>query len=324
MKTENQIKKKLVSCIVPVLNEELTISNFIQSLNKQNYRPIELIIVDGGSKDKTIEIINKHIQELEDNSFSIKLLKEKDFGSTPSPANARNIGLDAVSGEFVLFIDSDTCFIETSTISSLIAEIGDNDFSVLLLKPLLDTKLEKFISKTINKGGILFYRREFVKKARFIPTLGFGEDKIFNYQLFGNFELSYKTNSKNYIGRHYPHTKKELSQQNKWYGRTIMRYIFTVYSINKRESIRQFTYVLYNILMAFFPLIILVSLLVSLKLSVILVATLFALILIRYFMYGLNSAEEYIFLLWYSIFCGFFFTKGLISNLYKKNIIGRV
>ena len=52
--------KETISIIMPAYNAEKTIESAINSVLKQNYKQIELIIIDNGSKDKTQEIIKKY------------------------------------------------------------------------------------------------------------------------------------------------------------------------------------------------------------------------------------------------------------------------
>jgi glycosyltransferase involved in cell wall biosynthesis len=51
--------EELVSIIIPTLNEEENIERVIESVMAQDYRPLEVIIVDGGSKDGTLEIVER-------------------------------------------------------------------------------------------------------------------------------------------------------------------------------------------------------------------------------------------------------------------------
>lgn len=320
---ESMQTKNLVSCIVPVLNEKDTIHNFILSLSQQDYRPIELLIVDGGSRDDTIILVNKAMKDLNDESFKIKLFEEREFGTIASPANARNIGIDHATGEYIFFIDSDTCFIEKFTISAAINEMGDQNIIIINFKPLIDTKLEKYISKTKKPDGIIVYRKKMIDKVRFIPTLGFGEDREFIYRLFGGFDFSRVIQCTLFIGRHYPHTKDELRKQTEWYGRTIIRFIQAIYPLNKKEFIKQSSYIIYNLLMTFLPLVILGSLVILPELAFILITLFFMHILMLFFKYRYKTIDGFIFLIWYSLYNALFFTKGLISNIYKKEIIGR-
>lgn len=320
----NHSTNQVVSCIVPVLNEGDAISDFISSLHQQDYRPIELIIVDGGSKDDTIDIVNSSIDKLSDESFSIRLFQECDFGEISSPANARNIGLDASQGEFIFFIDADTCFSDGATISTAVFECGSQNVIFINFETLIDTKLEEHISKTIRGlNGIYVFRSTFIGKTRFIPTLGLGEDREFHHRIFATNDCSKINVCTIPIGRHYPHTKYELKKQAEWYGRTIVRYLRTIWPINKKDFIQQMSYVAYNISMALFPLVLLASVVISLKLTFILIVFFSALTLMRFFIYRLTAADDFVFLMWYSIYYGFFFTKGLMSNMDNKYIIGR-
>ena len=86
-----------VSLITIVYNGEKHLEKTILSVLKQNYSPIEYIIIDGGSKDKTLEIINKYSDRI---SF---WSTEPDKGIS----DALNKGLKQAKGEVVGFINSD-------------------------------------------------------------------------------------------------------------------------------------------------------------------------------------------------------------------------
>ncbi|WP_299106666.1 glycosyltransferase family A protein [uncultured Winogradskyella sp.] len=94
----------LVSVIIPVFNRENFIYECLESILKQTYRPIEVILVDDGSTDNSISLIKKYIKE---NSvkdiFDIRLFQQKNSGAP----KARNKGLFEAHGEYVQFFDSD-------------------------------------------------------------------------------------------------------------------------------------------------------------------------------------------------------------------------
>jgi glycosyltransferase involved in cell wall biosynthesis len=324
LKSEVVSSRGLFSCIVPTLNEIDTISNFIISLHSQDYRPIELLVVDGGSTDGTEETVKRHISVLNDASFSIRFFSEKDFGQLSSPANARNIGLDNCAGSFLLFIDSDTRFLDEKTISMAIEQMGMHDYILVPFKPIIDSQLEEKLSKILPLDGVFLYRKDFLGEQRFTPTLGFGEDREFNYRLFGSVKwLKDHPKVSVHIGRHFPHTKDELKKQNVWYGKTIMRYISSVYSFNKREFIQQVAYIAYNLFLGTTPVVLVFSVLLSPLLAVIIFLAVILLIAIRFFLRGGRTAGEALFYLWYSIFSGVYFTKGLLLSIRIKNKYGR-
>ena len=92
----------IISIITVVLNGEKTIEETINSVLKQNYNNLQYIIIDGGSTDRTIEIINKY----KDKIYYFK--SEKDLGIY----DAFNKGLAVASGDLIGIINSDDIFTE--------------------------------------------------------------------------------------------------------------------------------------------------------------------------------------------------------------------
>ena len=88
----------MISVVIPSYNRENTISNSIESVLKQTYSDIEVIVVDDGSTDKTEDIV----KGIGDNRIRyIKL--EKNSGACV----ARNIGIMNANGSYIAFQDSD-------------------------------------------------------------------------------------------------------------------------------------------------------------------------------------------------------------------------
>src|SRR4030067_2885578 len=105
---------KLISTIIPAYNEEDMIKSCLETLKKQSYSPVEIIVVDDGSLDSTRKII-------EDFS-SIKLLTQNHKG----PGPARNLGASVAKGEILVFVDADMTF--------------DRNFIRDLVKPIIEGK----------------------------------------------------------------------------------------------------------------------------------------------------------------------------------------
>ncbi len=108
----------LVSIIVPVYNIEEYVSECIESILKQQYRFIEVIIVDDGSTDSTLSVC----EEYKRNDDRINVI-HKDNGGVVS---ARQTGIEAARGEFVVFVDGDD-WIEPDMISTMLNGIGSAD-----------------------------------------------------------------------------------------------------------------------------------------------------------------------------------------------------
>ncbi|MCR8685715.1 glycosyltransferase family 2 protein, partial [Campylobacter ureolyticus] len=84
---------------VPVYNVEKYLKKCIQSIINQTYKNLEIILVDDGSSDNSGKICDEFAQK--DNR--IKVIHKTNGGLS----DARNAGLDGMSGEWVSFVDSD-------------------------------------------------------------------------------------------------------------------------------------------------------------------------------------------------------------------------
>ena len=87
----------LISVIIPAYNAELTIEETIAAVREQTVTNFELIIIDDGSTDRTVETVNK----IEDSR--IRLLSYQNEGLP----TARNRGIENASGEYIAFLDAD-------------------------------------------------------------------------------------------------------------------------------------------------------------------------------------------------------------------------
>ena len=134
-----------VSVIIAAYNIEKYIQRCIESVVNQSEREIEIIIVNDGSTDNTLNIINK-VNELDDR---IIVINKKNQGLI----EARKTGLKYANGEFILFLDGDD-WLENNCIEELYKTANDKKADVVLYnaymvyddrKEIFDTFIEKFI-----------------------------------------------------------------------------------------------------------------------------------------------------------------------------------
>ena len=107
MLTQNLIK---VSVVMPIYNAYDYLRPAIDSVLGQTLADIELICVDDGSTDRSLDII----KEYQKSDSRIRILTESNAG----PSIARNKGLARARGEFVIFLDADD-FYEKNLLSAL-------------------------------------------------------------------------------------------------------------------------------------------------------------------------------------------------------------
>lgn len=113
----------LVSIIIPVYNQEKYLKETLQSVINQSYSNWECILVNDGSFDNSVVIINECLKQ--DNRFHFINSENKGV------SNARNLALQQAKGEYVLFLDGDD-LIHPEKISQVISNFQkDSDLSIL-------------------------------------------------------------------------------------------------------------------------------------------------------------------------------------------------
>lgn len=116
MSKNSDSRKPILSIIVPVYNVENYVEECIISLINQTIQDIEIIVVNDGSRDNSINLIKKI------NDSRIKILDKVNGGLS----SARNFGLKNANGKYIAFVDSDD-FISIKTAYQEMVELGENN-----------------------------------------------------------------------------------------------------------------------------------------------------------------------------------------------------
>lgn len=145
----------IVSVIIPVLNRDKIIIDTLEKLKKQNYRPLEIIIVDDASNDNTVKEINSFIERNSDKGFAVSLYLNK---INKGACFCRNYGLTKSSGKYIQFLDSDD-FLNENKIELQVKFLESNNSS-LVISDYEYLKDNKVVKKCKNDGN-LFKRISF-------------------------------------------------------------------------------------------------------------------------------------------------------------------
>ena len=89
----------MISVIIPVYNAEKVLKKCVDSILVQSYQDLEIILVNDGSQDDSLKVC----ENLSKSDDRIRVINQKNEGA----AVARNTGLDAATGEYIMFVDSD-------------------------------------------------------------------------------------------------------------------------------------------------------------------------------------------------------------------------
>lgn len=211
---------ELLSIIIPIYNEGNCLEDCLLSLKKQSYPKQEILVVDDGSTDNSIEIAKK---------FNVKILTQNHKG----PGTARNLGASSAKGEILVFVDSDMTF--------------EKDFIKDLTKPIISGSTigtfskNELVSNNNNPWSVCWNINRNASKNRMLPSnypdtapvfraiLKSEFDKVKGFETNGDYtddwSISEKLNVKSTLasGATYYHanpaTLKEIWRQARWIGK---------------------------------------------------------------------------------------------------------
>lgn len=189
-----------ISIITVCYNAEKTIEQTIYSVISQKYNNIEYIIIDGNSKDGTIDIIKKYDSKI------YKWISEDDTGIY----NAMNKGIDIATGEYIQFLNADDALIDNLIIDKVVCSIKKANYPDILSAPVYSVDEKKILQglfyntmdvNEIKKGRIIPHQGIFVK-SNLMKEYKFNE----NNKIVSDFEFILKSalNNKRFYFVKYP------------------------------------------------------------------------------------------------------------------------
>lgn len=193
----------MVSVIVPIYNVEDFLEDCLESIIHQTETDIEIILINDGSKDKSIDIAKSYAEK----DTRIRLIEQENQGLSIT----RNVGIEAANGDYVLFIDSDD-FIDLNCVQTCLEIATKNKVSIISFdaetfnetdssfspsydrKGKMTTKVlkgidfliqeKKLVGSINNSSAMKFVKRSLLveNNIRFKPHI-LQEDILFNYQI---------------------------------------------------------------------------------------------------------------------------------------------
>lgn len=115
-------KEPLITVIMPAYNVENFLERSVNSVRNQCYKNLDILIIDDGSKDGTLQIA----YDLKSQDARIRVIHQHNQGVSV----ARNVGLDNTLGEYVMFVDTDD-FIDPEMCSELMDAMLSNDVDIV-------------------------------------------------------------------------------------------------------------------------------------------------------------------------------------------------
>jgi glycosyltransferase involved in cell wall biosynthesis len=184
-----------ISIITATYNSASTIKECIESVNAQTYKNIEHIIIDGASKDNTLEIINNLPNRV------TKIVSEPDKGIY----DAMNKGIKAATGDVIGILNSDDFFTSDNIIEIVVENFKNCDIDALygdvhFVNPDDITKSVRYYSSAIFKPSLF--------RFGFMPAHPSFYMKRECYEKYGLYSLDYKIASDYDLLIRYLHREK--------------------------------------------------------------------------------------------------------------------
>ncbi len=183
--------KVTVSVIIPVYNAARYLQETLESVMTQSLRDLEIICVDDGSEDESVEIIETYMQQ--DARISLYHQTEK----SDNAALARNLGIEKSKGEYLIFLDADDVF-EKDMIFKAYQKAQDTDAEIVMFNIYIqDTcaKMDLYIGGFYDQS--ILYGREIIVPEKEINNLFhiMGEsvcNKLYKRNVIVNNEIQFR------------------------------------------------------------------------------------------------------------------------------------
>ena len=142
----DKVENPLFSIIVPIYNVERYLEQCIESVLAQDYQNYELILVDDGSPDNSIDICTKYAKQYSNIVFIHKI--------NGGVSDARNAGIQIARGEYLMFLDSDDYWEGTTILSDLQKIITENNPDTIF-NYMSSVYPDKIVNHYINRDKLI-------------------------------------------------------------------------------------------------------------------------------------------------------------------------
>lgn len=174
---------KRVSIVIPNYNNAMFIKKCLESVACQKYANKEIIVVDDGSTDNSLEIIKDFIKN--NDKIDIKLFRQNNLNA----AIARNLGMEKADGDYVLFLDSDD-ILNNNSLKRLVdvCEKSDADLVIGGYEEIDEMDVVYGDKSFTNKDVTLAVRNNFMKLMDIKPA---PSNKLYNLDIIRKNNLTW-------------------------------------------------------------------------------------------------------------------------------------
>lgn len=188
----------MISVIIPVYNVEHYLARTLDCVLGQTYKDIEVLLINDGSTDNTLNICNEYAQA----DHRVRVYHQENAGVSA----ARNVGIQLATGKYISFVDGDDtldkdffeklmlaaekyeldiscCGIVQHRLDGSVHTYADNSFAIIEIPELISGFFTNRIYKEVLYGPCnKLIRADIVKNTLFNPQFRMGEDLLFSFE----------------------------------------------------------------------------------------------------------------------------------------------
>lgn len=191
--TERQRKKPLVSITTTTYNSEKTLDRTIESVLNQTYENIEYIILDGLSKDRTLQIAEGYREKFEQKGIPYRIISESDQGMY----DALNKGNWIASGKIIGNINSDDWY-EVDAVEKVVKKYKETQFDFMYGGVRIIFPYGRFMMKKPKKMAYIVTSRHWNHPAQFATRELYLKEPYKLESMYDDFDLFLRVMRKGY------------------------------------------------------------------------------------------------------------------------------
>ena len=167
------MRQPQVSIIVPAYNVENYIERCLNSLVNQTFKDIEIITINDGSTDKSLELINKYVKE----DIRVSVIDLGDEGVS----YCRNLGIEKANGKYIMFVDSDD-WIDFNMVEVMYKKAEENNIDLVMCSYIREFK-DHSKEKIFNLPEEIIYKEDKVKNELLRKLVGPVKEELSNPEM---------------------------------------------------------------------------------------------------------------------------------------------
>ena len=138
-----------ISIVIPIYNVSAYVESCLESVRKQSYKDLEIILVDDCGTDNSMDVIREYLRV--HNFVEVRIIHHT---SNLGLSAARNTGLDAATGDYVYFLDSDDELMD-GCLSEMVASLNNQRYDFVIGNYEVSGSDKEYPALTLPEGAIL-------------------------------------------------------------------------------------------------------------------------------------------------------------------------